>query len=1096
MTEKLLKVTNFFILSGIFFLLSIPFFLPGYLHNDMLILYKGIIVLLGFIFIMENKILKTEIKIETPVDAYLFLIFLWYLISIFLSNNIFISFNSVVDFFIYLLFFYVTFIYSIKFFRNFIFFIIFIGTLLGIYGLYQYFFGFDFTLNYLYGLNIEYADAIKERLLSKRIFSTFIYPNTFAGFLILILPVTLGFFKIEKKARIFLFPCILIIIASLLLTRSIGAFLSLIISIFITLLLISDKTLKNFKVIFTIFLIFIIGLFIIILNLRGINSLFPNFIGKLESYLRMTELISKKFITGSGPGSFELVYNSPEYGGLPYLKYAHNLFFQIFIETGIVGVILFFLVMFYGYKTILENFYFLRTPYKKILVFTLLTGVTAFLIHNIIDFDINNFEVALVFILFVSIIFAQTNIYLLYIKKIKLNYILGIIPGKRRSLIFFIILMILVLSVIKGGYNPLIFSLLSFFIVAGFAIWSVSKEDIKHTDIDLPLVFLFLWLVISLLITPFIYRGIEYFMIIILTFLLFYITFHFLDRIYYRVILSNFIITLGVILGVINMGQHFYNFIFQKNIMPSSFFPNPNLYSSYMLIPFSFLLNKIFIQKKQKFLSGKFLLLFLFIIFISFSNSKGGMLSMFFISAFFYFYYKKNVDYIKDIPEIKKIKAKFFKIILITIIVLSFTPFTPSGKKIINYSGDPFYFNRINIYKAAIKMSFDKFITGWGLGSFERIFPQYNFPVERPARYQMEARFAHNELLHFFAETGIIGLFFMIVILFNILKNVPGYEGHKKLWAAKTGAYFAIAGVVFHSLFDFNLHLPGIIFTLAILTALIIKEKSVIKTVPPEALIFTKVYYFPALILFVILASMAIRPGLSYILYNKFKKTSDSSFLKNANLVEPLNPNYLFEMGKIYENIKDNKSAFYLIKEALKYDRHNYIYPLHLARINIYFEKHNEAEKFYNLSLKFNPYRAFTYLEIADFYMKYYNDFEKAKNCYHKAIFLEPYFFIARNNLALIFKQEKNFDLAIKEFDFIENFIDNITPVTEYEKEITFFRKEVLFLNKANLYENMRKYDKVCLYYRKFLELTKNSIIEKKLADLCKKEKIDDCCKK
>ncbi len=1096
MTDKILKITNFFVIAGIFFLLSVPFFLPGYLYNEMLLLYKGFIVFLGFIFVMENKILKTEVKIETPIDAHIFLVFIWYIISIFFSNYTFETLNSVIDFFIYILFFYVVYIYSIKFFRNFIFFIIFLGTILSIYGIYQYFYGFDFTLKYLAKINIDYSEAIKEILPSKRIFSTFIYPNTFAGFLILILPVSIGFFKIEKNLRIILFPCVIIITTALLLTKSMGAFLSLIISLFLTLFLISDKTLKNFKIFISLFLLLIIFLFTVILNLWGIDSIFPNLLGKIESYLKMTEVISKHFIKGNGPGSFEMIYNSPEFNVVSYLKYAHNLFFQIFIETGVIGVILFFLILFSGYKTVIENFFFLRTPYKKILIFTLLTGVTAFLIHNMIDFDINNFEIVIIFILFAAIIFAQTNIYMLYIKKLKLNYILGIIPGKRQNLIFIIILIILFFSIITGGHNPIIFSLLILLIVAGFAIWSVSKEDIKNTDIDLPVVFLFLWLVLSLLKTPFINRGIEYFIIIISTFLLFYFSFHFIHKTYYKIFISNFIVFLGIILGMINLSQHFYNFILKKEIMFSSFFPNPNLYASYMLIPFAFLLNKIYIQKRQKFLIGKILLLILFIIFLSFANSKGGILSGFFILIFFYFYYKKFKDFIKDVPQIKELKEKLFKIIFIIFLICTFTPLMPSGKKVISYSKDPFYFNRIEIYKATLKMSFDKFFTGWGIGSFERIFQRYNFPIERPARYQMEANFAHNEFLQIFSETGIIGLILVIIIFFNILKNIPDYKGHKKLWAAQAGAYFAFAGIIFHSFFDFNLHVPGIIFTLAIISTLIIKEKNVIKTVPPEALFFTKVYFFPALILFVILVSIAIRPGISYLLYKKYNETKDFTYLQKASLVEPLNSKYLFETGKIYEATDNKKMAISFFKKALMYDKYNCIYPLHLARISILGGEIKEAEKYFNLSLKFNPLRVFTYAEIGDFYINNLKDFENAKNYYQKAIAIEPYFFTARNNLALIFKNEKNYDFALKEFNFIENFIDTLSPITEYEKQIIFFKKQILYINMANLYEEIKKYDKVCQYLKKFLEIEKDKDIEKKLDKLCQKEKIDECCKK
>ena len=46
-------------------------------------------------------------------------------------------------------------------------------------------------------------DAIKSRLESGRIFSFFIYPNTFAGYLILLIPPAFGFVRTERKYRFY-----------------------------------------------------------------------------------------------------------------------------------------------------------------------------------------------------------------------------------------------------------------------------------------------------------------------------------------------------------------------------------------------------------------------------------------------------------------------------------------------------------------------------------------------------------------------------------------------------------------------------------------------------------------------------------------------------------------------------------------------------------------------------------------------------------------------------------------------------------------------------------------------------------------------------
>lgn len=1089
MTEKLLKITNISTLVLLFSVLSLPFFMPGYLHPHLLVFYKGLIVFIGFIFIMENKFLKTEIKIETSIDPYLFFIFIWYIISIFISVNPFLTLNAAATFFIYLLFFYITYIYSIKYFRYFIFFIIFIATLLSIYGLYQYFWGFDITLKSINLNNSDFSLGIKERLLTKRIFSTFIYPNAFAGFLILILPVAISFYKIEKQYRLILLPCIIILFTALFLTKSIGSFLSLILAFLTITFLISDKTLKNlkfFKILLFILVILLLTLAITI-NLRGLNGIFINIIGKLESYLKMIEIISKNLFFGYGAGSFETVYNNPAFGYFRYLKFAHNIFFQIFIETGLIGIILFFMVLFYGYKTILENFFFLRTAYKKFLIFSLLIGITASLIHNLIDFDINNFEIAIVFILFTSIIFSQTNIYILHTKKLRLTYILGVNPGKRRNLIFIIIITLLLFSAVTAGINPIIFSILIILTTLGFALWSVSKENIRHTEVDIPVILFLLYLLFSLIITPFKIRGIEYFITFSSAFIIFYLCSQFLQKTLYKVIITNFLIILGIIIGLINALQNLLIMILKIDIPTYAFFPNSNIYASYLLIPFALVLNKIFLEKKHKYLLLKIVSLLSLILFSAFAFSKGGILSMMIIFITFYFYYKKNYQFVKDTPQMYEFKSKLLKTIAIIMIISLFTPLTPSGKKILNSKEDPFYFNRLEIYKTSIKMFKDKFLTGWGIGSYERIFQKYNFPTQLSAKYQMVAQFAHNEFLNAAVELGLIGTIIFLILLFIILKSVPFYEGHKKLWAANTGAYFAFIGILFHSIFDIDWHVPGIIFTMAVLISFIIKEKAVIKTVP-EIQLFTKIYYFPALILAVILLTVAVRPGLSFLLFKNYEKNKDFNSIYNACLISPLNSKYLFELGNFYEQKNNYENALKYYLELQKYDKYNFLAPLHIARINIIKKNYDITLKYYKLSLLNNPFRAFTYAEIADFHFNNLNDINTAKQNYLKAIELEPNYLSARNNLANIYKIEKNYSSALEQYDYIEDVIDKLNPVTDYEKQLFFLPKEILYYNKANLYEKLKDYKKSCYYYSKSYEIKQNELILKKIKTLCNKE--------
>lgn len=358
----------------------------------------------------------------------------------------------------------------------------------------------------------------------------------------------------------------------------------------------------------------------------------------------------------------------------------------------------------------------------------------------------------------------------------------------------------------------------------------------------------------------------------------------------------------------------------------------------------------------------------------------GGILTLIVILLAVALYYRLKFAASRDTPGAARIKYFIIAGLLLLLIALSFTKLLPSGRKITGVSENPFYFNRLLIYKSAFKMILARPLTGYGIGSFERVFPLYNFPVDSVYRYQMNTPFAHNELLQIGAATGIPGLILFIILAFNLLKHPPVYEGHNKLWASCTGAYFAVIGMLFYSLFDFNLHDPGILYTMAIAASMVVKEKYVLRTVRKELLLFTRISYFPALILAFLLFVFVLRPGLSRFLFSQYEKNKDYGALYDAYLAEQFNDKYLFELGKYFEGIYDSKSAIFYLELAMKYDSHNETYCLHLARIYTKMHMYKEARSYYNLAVKFNPYRAFTYNEFAGFCYSCLNDEDLSKN--------------------------------------------------------------------------------------------------------------------
>ena len=102
--------------------------------------------------------------------------------------------------------------------------IIFTGIFVALYGLYQYFYGFADTLKSIDWKSISDVGEIQKNLIAKRIFSTFLYPNSLAGYFIMIIPIAISSVLTEKHSYLKVFYIILtaIFVFALYLTHSVA----------------------------------------------------------------------------------------------------------------------------------------------------------------------------------------------------------------------------------------------------------------------------------------------------------------------------------------------------------------------------------------------------------------------------------------------------------------------------------------------------------------------------------------------------------------------------------------------------------------------------------------------------------------------------------------------------------------------------------------------------------------------------------------------------------------------------------------------------------------------------------------------------------
>ncbi len=207
--------------------------------------------------------------------------------------------------------------------------------------------------------------------------SSLINPNIFAGYLIMVIPLTINQIidvkpGIRESRWYFLVGSILII--GLILTGSWGAILSLLIA-----LALFSRQLSIFKKVPALFLIPII----IVIALFILKFFQPGTCNRLNWWQGAAEMFLTRPLTGIGLGNFARYYPQFKMGGLNSL-YAHNHYLQMLAESGIFSLVLFIGVL----------IYFFREREKNL---GICMGITALLVHNFIDYNLAIPGVALTF---------------------------------------------------------------------------------------------------------------------------------------------------------------------------------------------------------------------------------------------------------------------------------------------------------------------------------------------------------------------------------------------------------------------------------------------------------------------------------------------------------------------------------------------------------------------------------------------------------------------------------------------------------------------------------------------------------------------------
>lgn len=226
--------------------------------------------------------------------------------------------------------------------------------------------------------------------------SPLVNPNLFAGFLLLILPLSINLFLYSKN---FLYLTSSIIMTlGLFFTFSRGGWIGFLIAMIILILALVGLNIKK-KLAFI-----IIFLFIIITFTLGISWLFPasHFVERMAFFKNLgdvsfwdweriyawqasLDIIKDNPLTGIGPFNFEEIYPyyKPEEAEL-ILAHPHNSFLDLAVSFGILALILFCVILFLFFQIFLKTISKVKDD-RRIIMIGILSGLTGFLVHNLVD---------------------------------------------------------------------------------------------------------------------------------------------------------------------------------------------------------------------------------------------------------------------------------------------------------------------------------------------------------------------------------------------------------------------------------------------------------------------------------------------------------------------------------------------------------------------------------------------------------------------------------------------------------------------------------------------------------------------------------------
>ena len=254
-------------------------------------------------------------------------------------------------------------------------------------------------------VNMTWVDRNLFAALRLRVYSTFGNPNVYGAYLLLAIPLSAGLILYVKKPLYKLYAAGVtgMLIVALALTYSRGCYLALAGAVLVFFLLI-EKRLIVFYALGLLAMPFILPAGMLARIVSIVNFADTSTAFRLAIWQASLRILGDFWMAGLGQGidAYNRVYPFYSFAAVPS-PHAHNLFLQIFLETGIIGLLVWMAVLACFFRT---QFSFMRHTTdvrRKILSAAITAGVIGFLMQGMFDHVFYNYRVMLVFFLFLGI---------------------------------------------------------------------------------------------------------------------------------------------------------------------------------------------------------------------------------------------------------------------------------------------------------------------------------------------------------------------------------------------------------------------------------------------------------------------------------------------------------------------------------------------------------------------------------------------------------------------------------------------------------------------------------------------------------------------